>query len=94
MHVFGRALASGLPIAHQALGGGGLAHFLIRLFIWHEIWRFIRYLWLIPTVGPFIVVVAVLTLIGLGVWRQQRGPRQRRGGGRGGRGTRAGPRNW
>jgi hypothetical protein len=25
--------------------GSGLGHWIVRLFIWHEIWRLLRYLW-------------------------------------------------
>ncbi len=70
----------------QALGGG-LAHWIVRLFIWHEIWRFMRFIWRIPTFGPFIAVLIVAAIVGLIIWRQQRGPRRRRGAG-------AGPRDW
>jgi hypothetical protein len=81
---------------HLALGGGaGLAHWLIRLFIWHEIFRLIRYVWRVPTVGPFLVVVIIVGVVGFFVWRQQRGP-FRRGARRGssGYGTGSGPRDW
>src|SRR5258708_33494445 len=82
MDARGQALAAWLPGHHLALGGGGLAHWLVRLFIWHEIWRLFRYLWRIPTFGPFIVVGLGLVLVGLAVWRQYHGPiwgRRRRG---------------
>jgi hypothetical protein len=88
--------------AHLALGGGGLAHFIIRLFIWHEIWRLIRYLWAIRTFGPFLVIALGIILIGLMVWRRGRGPirrgglrwGRRRGFGSTGYGTGSGPRDW
>jgi len=95
-----------LPGAHLALGGGaGLAHFLIRLFIWHEMWRLARAVWHVPTFGPFLVVLVGSALVALMVWRQQRGavgPRGRRwrrrvrrtGSGVRGYGTGAGPRDW
>jgi hypothetical protein len=68
------ATAGQLP-SHLAIGGGpGIAHFLIRLFIWHEIWRLARSLWHIPTFGPWIVVLIGSVLLGLLLWRQQRGP--------------------
>ncbi|MGO9078651.1 MAG: hypothetical protein ACLQDY_06365, partial [Streptosporangiaceae bacterium] len=61
-----RALAAAparLAGGHLALGGGGLAHFLIRLFIWHEMWRLARSVWRIPTFGPIIVIVVVAALV-------------------------------
>ncbi len=97
MYARGGALAAWLPGHHLALGGGGLGHWIVRLFIWHEIWRLFRYLWRIPTFGPFIVVALGLILVGLVVWRQVRGPiRWSRGRARGsaGYGTGAGPRDW
>lgn len=60
---------------HLALGGGNLAHWLVRLFIWHEIFRLFRYLWGIPTYGPFLVALLGLVVIGLIVWRGSRGSR-------------------
>lgn len=71
----------------QALGGGGLGHWIIRLFIWHEIWRLVRYIWRIPTFGPFIAVLIVAVFVGLLIWLQQRGPRRQRSAG-------TGPRDW
>jgi hypothetical protein len=97
MHAREHALAAWLPGHHLALGGGGLAHWIVRLFIWHEIWRLFRYLWRIPTFGPFIVVGLGLILVGLMVWRQVHGPiRWNRGRGRGSAryGTGTGPRDW
>lgn len=97
MNARGYALAARLPGHHLALGGGGIAHWLIRLFIWHEIWRLFRYLWRIPTFGPFIVVGLGLVLVGLIIWRQYHGPvrgGRRRGSGSAGYGTGAGPRDW
>ena len=91
----GRAVVAWLPGHHLALGGGGLAHLIVRLFIWHEIGRLVRYLWRIPTFGPFIVLGLALVLVGLVIWRQvRRGGR--RGGGRGSAryGTGSGPRDW
>jgi hypothetical protein len=82
---------------HQAIGGGGgLAHLLVRLVIWHELWRFIRFVWRIPTFGPIIVAVVVLAAIGLVVLRRT-GVRWfpgRNRGGTGGYGSGAGPRDW
>jgi hypothetical protein len=72
------ALAGQLVGGHVALGGGpGLAHFLIRLFIWHEIWRLILFLWHVPAFGPWIVVLIGCALVALLVWRQQRGATRR-----------------
>jgi hypothetical protein len=88
---------------HVALGGGGgLVHWLVTLFIWHEIFRVIFYVWHIHTFGPIIVAIVVLGLIGLAFWRRQRGPfrRQRwlfgrrRVSGSTGYGTGSGPRDW
>ena len=96
----GPALAARLPATHLALGGGaGLAHLIIRLFIWHEIFRVGRYLWRIHTFGPFLVVALGLLLVGLIVWRQSRGSRRPgiwrgRSGGGGCAGSSAGPRDW
>jgi len=79
----------------MTLGGGGLAHWLVRLFIWHEIWRLIRYLWRIHTFGPFIVIALGLIVVGLVVWRRYHGPIWgRRRGGSVGYGTGSGPRDW
>ncbi len=103
----GLTLAARLPGAHHAaLGGGGIASLLVHLFIWHEIFRLVRFLWRIPTFGPFIVVLLGLVFIGLIVWRQSRGPVRsgggsmrwsgRRGGGSSGYGgdSGSGPRDW
>lgn len=96
MHVRGTALAAWLPGHYLTLGGGGLAHWIVRLFIWHEIWRLVRYLWRIPTFGPFIVIALGLALVGLAVWRQYHGPiwaSRRRGGGSARYGSGSGPRD-
>jgi hypothetical protein len=84
------------PDAHLALGGvGGFGHFLIRLFIWHAIWRLILSVWHIHVAGPIIVLSVVAALIGLGVWRRYHGPLFRgRNGGITGYGSRSGPRDW
>jgi hypothetical protein len=82
---------------HQALGGGGgIAHLLVRLVIWHELWRFIRIVWRIPTFGPIIVAVVIVAVIGLAVLRRtgvRWWPGRSRGGSRG-YGTGTGPRDW
>ncbi len=100
----GLTLAARLPGAHHvALGGGGIASLIVHLFIWHEIFRLIRFLWRIPTFGPFVVVLLGLAFVGLIVWRQARGPIRWRGGpirrggrrgGSGGYGTGSSPRDW
>ena len=64
---------------------------IIRLFIWHEIWRFIRLIWRIQTFGPWIVGLTIAAIIGLILWRQQRGRRPQRGASNG---TGTGPRDW
>jgi hypothetical protein len=91
MLVHARAAALRLP-GHLALGGGGLAHWLVRLVIWHEMWRLGRALWRIPTFGPSIVVLIVVALVGLVVLRQYGVLGRRRRGQSGPRGT--GPRDW
>jgi hypothetical protein len=78
---------------HQALGGAGLGHWLVRLFIWHAIFRLFRLVWLVPTAGPFLVILIVAAVIGLIVWRG-RGTASRRGRGSTGYGTGTGPRDW
>ncbi len=81
---------------HLALGGGGFAHWIVRLFIWHELWRLGRALWRIPVFGPPIVIVVVLGLVTLAVLRQRNGywwPRRRRGGSMD-TGSGPGPRDW
>jgi hypothetical protein len=95
MYARGSTLAAWLPGHHLALGGGGLAHWLVRLFIWHEIFRLIRFLWRIPTFGPFIVIAIGLVIVGLAIWRRYHGPIWgRRRGGSTGYGTGSGPRDW
>ncbi len=94
MHGGERALTAWLPGHHLALGGGGLAHWVIRLIIWHEIWRLFRYLWRIPTFGPYIVIGLVLIIVGLLVWRQARGPARRGRRRDSGTGYGGGPRDW
>ena len=95
MFAYRRATASLVLGGYQALGrGGGLVHFLIRLAIWHEIWRAIRAVWRIPTSGPVIVIVIVLALITLVILRRRgvRWPRRSRGGSSGA--TSSGLRDW
>jgi hypothetical protein len=103
VNAFGLAVPFRLAGARVAIGGGGLGglgHFLIRLFIWHEIFRLFRYLWRVPTFGPFIVIAIILIVAGVLIWRRTHGPFIRRGGGPGGRGRPgggggpAGPRDW
>jgi hypothetical protein len=91
-------VAAQLPAAahHVALGGGGIANLLIHLFIWHEIFRLFRYLWRIPTFGPFIVVLLGLIVVGLIVWRRSGQPTRwgRRRSGSTSYGSGSGPRDW
>ena len=98
MFAGGRALTVSLPGHPLALGGGGLTHWLIRLFIWHEIWRLFRYLWRVPTFGPFIVIALILIVVGVLFWMRSRGRPFWRGGRRGGGTTGprsgSGPRDW
>jgi hypothetical protein len=81
-----------------ALGGGGLAHVILRLLIWRMIWRFGLLIWHIPAVGPGVFLVIVAGLAGLAIFRSRRGR-----GWAGGRRTRytsdgirpePGPRDW
>jgi hypothetical protein len=102
----GLSLAAQQPGAHHhlALGGGGIGNLIIHLFIWHEIFRLIGFLWRIPTFGPFVVVLLGLLLVGLVVWRQARGPirsgngpirwGRRRSSPSTGYGSGSGPRDW
>jgi hypothetical protein len=90
--------AAALPGAHHvALGGGGIGSLIIHLFIWHEIFRLFRYLWHIPTFGPFIVLLLGVVLVGYLVWRRSGKPvrlgRNRRGDSSG-YGSGSGPRDW
>lgn len=77
------------------IGGGGIGHFIVHLFIWHLIWRAGLGLWRIPAVGPFIVVLLIVAVVALVILRKQRGPRwwNNRGGSTGA-GTGTGPRDW
>ncbi len=84
-------------------GGGGLAHLLVRLLIWHAIWRLGLLIWRVPTVGPVLVLLIVLAVVALAIFRASRG-RGRPGPGWPGRGREdpfgdrtggnAGPRDW
>jgi hypothetical protein len=94
MLAFSRSAAIRLP-GHLALGGGGLAHWLVRLIIWHELWRLGHLLWRIPTFGPIIAVLIVVILIGLVLLRQRGGPGWwRRRGRRQDTSHGTGPRDW
>lgn len=88
----------GLGLGSLGLGGGGgLAHLLIRLLIWREIWRLGLLLWRVPTFGPVIILLIVLALVALAILRARRG-RGRSGQGRtdpfGDRADDHGPRGW
>jgi hypothetical protein len=90
--------AAALPGAHHvALGGAGIGGLIIHLFIWHEIFRLFRYLWHIPTFGPFIVVLLGLVVVGYIAWRRSGKPvrfgRPRRNGSAG-YGSGSGHRDW
>jgi len=93
MRTYASAVTAKLAVSHLALGGAGIGGLLVHLFIWHEIWRLTFYVWHIPTFGPFIFFSIIAAFIGYRIWRQQRGPRRRRGGS-GGYGTGSGPRDW
>jgi hypothetical protein len=63
-------------VTHAGLalgGGGGLAHLLVKLFIWHLIWRVGLLIWRVPAVGPELVVLIVLALIALAIFRARGG---------------------
>jgi hypothetical protein len=63
-------------VTHAGLalgGGGGLAHLLVKLFIWHLIWRAGLLIWRVPAVGPELVVLIVLALIALAIFRARGG---------------------
>ncbi len=84
-----------------ALGGGGLAHLILRLFIWRAIWRLGLLIWRVPTFGPFILLLIAAALVVLAVLRSRRGrgwPGARRAPGRDPFRDRtdgpAGPRDW
>jgi len=86
------ALATG----HLALGGGGIGSFLVHLFIWHLIFRFVFTLWHIHTFGPIIVGLIVVGVVALAILRSRRGRgwwrRSRRGSGH--YRSETGPRDW
>ena len=93
---YGPALALRAAAGHLSLGGGGLAHVIVRLIIWHELWRLARLVWRIPVFGPVIVIVVAAGLITTMLLRQRTGhwwPRRRRGGALN-TGTGGSPRDW
>jgi hypothetical protein len=59
--------------APAALGGGGLAHLILRLLIWRMIWRLGLLIWHIPAVGPGVFLLIVAALIGVAIIRSRRG---------------------
>ena len=69
------------PAGHAALaapvalggGGGGLAHLILRLFIWRMVWRLGLLIWHIPAVGPGVFLLIVAVLIGVAIIRSRRG---------------------
>lgn len=94
--VLRQAALIGAP-AHLALrgGGGGLAHLLVRLAIWHWLWRLVWLVWRVPAVGPVIVIGVVLAVIAWIVLRRGNHRWPRRGaGGPAGRGPGTGPGDW
>lgn len=71
---FGGLALGGLGMGGLGLGGGGgLAHLLVRLFIWREIWRLAFFLWRIPTFGPVIVLLIAAALVALAIFRARGG---------------------
>ena len=58
--------------APAALGGTGLVHLILRLFIWRMIWRLGLLIWHIRTVGPVVLLLVVAVLIGVAVSRSRR----------------------
>jgi hypothetical protein len=71
---------------------GGL---IVHLIIWHFLWRLVWYVWGIPTVGPFLVLLIVAVLVGLSIWRRHGTPRRGRSrAGSASMGTGTGPRDW
>lgn len=74
--------------------GGGLASWLIHLFIWRAIWRLGWAIWRIPAFGPVIVVLALLGVVALGIFKRGHRWPWRRKGGSYGYGTGTGPRDW
>lgn len=78
--VSGPAAAGGHPVLGGVAlgglglgGGGGLAHLILRLFIWRAIWRLGRLVWRVPTVGHWLVLLIVLALVALVILRARRG---------------------
>ena len=108
--VLGGPVAAGQHVVasgHAALGavglgggGGGLAHLILRLFIWRAIWRLGLLIWRVPTFGPFILLLIILALVVLAFLRARRGrgwPGGPRGPGQGRAdpfGDRGSPRDW
>ena len=85
-----------LATGHLAVGGGGIASFLVHLFIWHLIFRSAFTIWHIHTFGPIIVGLIVAGVVALAILRSRRGRGwwRRSGGGSMRRGTGMGPRDW
>jgi len=82
---------------HAALGVGsvvGVAHFILRLFIWRWLWRFSMLIWHIKTFGPVILLLIVLVIAMWLILRTRRRQRSREGtlGDQGPDGP--GPRDW
>lgn len=92
-----------LALGGLGIGGAGLAHFIVRVLIFHLIWHGVLGLWHIPAVGPWLVLVLGCALVGLVVARRRPGGLRgirwlgKRGSirtGSTGYGTGTGPRDW
>ena len=73
--VYGLAMLAGahhLDAIGRFGGGGGLGRFIVRLFIWHAIWRFILLVWRVPTVGPFLVVLIIAAVVAGAIFASRR----------------------
>jgi hypothetical protein len=93
-----RRLNGRYALALGGLGGGGLGHALVHLFIWRLLFRGGLAIWRVPIFGPAIDIVLGLAIVALMVIRSQRGPgwwQRRRGpSGTGTGGTGSGSRDW
>ncbi len=96
--VHAAAVGHAAVAAPIALGGGGLAHLILRLVIWRMIWRVGLLIWHIPAVGPGVFLFIVAVLIGVAIFRSRRGRgwtgRRRAGYSSDGIRPEPGPRDW